>query len=281
MRLLDLMEPEETVGNLWHDMASGIGADVSYPQAGAALATLRPSLAVLFRALGGPMGVELAEAPATLMAHRRPIHRKLGAEREREWVAHFDGERLSLPPLIAAFPDPDLNRAAYFWLTALAATADTQELALPVDPTAFDCAQITLNAAAADAAYAACPGLRDAYVRMAALCVAGRPKVMRPAQEAAIEVAICQQLGGDTPSLQPQPAPRSYMPFAPVPIWLRFGAHGSGASAADDAADQQTPPPLPPIPVANLARARIRTSKTARTVSSFITLNRSCPGWNR
>jgi len=23
MKLLDLMEPEETVGNLWHDMASG------------------------------------------------------------------------------------------------------------------------------------------------------------------------------------------------------------------------------------------------------------------
>ena len=97
MRLLDLMEPEETVGNLWHEMASGIAAHVSYPEAGVSLASVRPSLAVLFRALGGASGVELAEAPATLVRHRRPVRRNLGAERDREWVAGYDGESLSLP----------------------------------------------------------------------------------------------------------------------------------------------------------------------------------------
>ena len=37
MHLLDLMEPEETVGNLWHDMASRIGAEASYPEAAGAV----------------------------------------------------------------------------------------------------------------------------------------------------------------------------------------------------------------------------------------------------
>ena len=29
MKLLDLMEPEETVGNLWHDMASNLAGEVA------------------------------------------------------------------------------------------------------------------------------------------------------------------------------------------------------------------------------------------------------------
>lgn len=238
MRLLDLMEPEETVGNLWHDLANGIGADVSYPAAAVALATVRPSLVVLFRALGGAAGVELGEVPATLMTHRRPLRRRLGTEREREWLAGFDGERLNLPPFIAAFPEAELNRAAYFWLTALAATADISDLALPEDSLAFDCAQIGLNAIAARAADTACPGLSDAHARMVTQCVAKRPNVMRPTHEADIEAAICAQLCDDTAPLTAQPAPRGYMPFAPVPIWLRFGTPGSGANAAEEAADQ-------------------------------------------
>ncbi|MDZ7711452.1 MAG: hypothetical protein U5K36_16380 [Roseovarius sp.] len=46
MRLWDLMEPEETVGNLWHDMASGIGAQTVYPQASVSLVSVRPSLSI-------------------------------------------------------------------------------------------------------------------------------------------------------------------------------------------------------------------------------------------
>lgn len=243
MRLLDLMEPEETVGNLWHEMASGIGADQSYPDAMVTLSSVRPSLAVLFRALGGAPGVELGEAAATLMQHRRPIRRKLAADQDREWVASFDGERLNLPPAIAAFPQANLNRAAYFWLTALAATSDPADTQPQGEGSAFDCAQIRLNAAAADAVYAACPGLHDAYAQMAALSIAARPKIMRPAQEARLETAICDQLSGNPTAPIAMPASRSYMPFAPVPIWLRFGAPGSGAGAAEEAAENAAPTP--------------------------------------
>ncbi|WP_084863846.1 nitric oxide reductase activation protein NorD [Salibaculum halophilum] len=243
MHLRDLMEPEETVGNLWHDMASGIGADVTHPQAGVTLAAVRPSLAVLFRGLGGAPGVELAEAPATLVQHRRPLRRKLGAERDREWIARFDGERLTLPPVMAAFPDPALNRAAYFWLTALAATADPEQMDLDQTGPAHDCAQIRANARAADAAHAACPGLRRAYAEMARHCAEARPDVTRPAQEAALEAAIRDQLCGHTPELAAAPAARGYMPMAPVPIWLRFAAPGKGDAAEEAAPDPAAPPP--------------------------------------
>ena len=243
MHLLDLMEPEETVGNIWHDMASGIGADVSHPEAGVTLASVRPSLAVLFRGLGGPPGVELAEAPATLAQHRRPLRRKLGADRDLEWIPRFDGESLTLPPAIATFPDAVLNRLAYFWLTALAANADLGQMDLDRTGPALDCAQVRANALAADAAYAACPGLRQAYDTMAKYCANARPDVMRPAQEAALEAAIRDQLCGSTPDLATSPAARGYMPMAPVPIWLRFAAPGRGSAPEDDASDPAAPPP--------------------------------------
>ncbi|WP_306152406.1 nitric oxide reductase activation protein NorD [Roseovarius sp. MMSF_3281] len=243
MHLLDLMEPEETVGNLWHDMASRIGAEVSYPEASVTLASVRPSLAVLFRSLGGAPGVELSEVAATLAAHRRPLRRKLGAERDHEWLARFDGERLALPPFIAAFPEEALNRAAYFWLTALAACADITAFDFTVEGPAQDCAQIRANMAAADAAYAACPGLRQRYEKMARLCAEARPNVIRPAQEAAMEAAILDQLCGTRPAISPRAAARGYMPAAPVPIWLRFGNPGAGAAASGEEADPAAPPP--------------------------------------
>ena len=172
MKLLDLMEPEETIGNLWHDMAHGMGGAAVYADAAVTLAQVRPSLAVLFRALGGDAGVEMAEAAATLTRHRRSLQRKLGAEREKEYVASFDGLRLRLPPFIAAYADHTLNRAAYFWLVALAAFAQ-----VPRDfsnPRAADSAQIAANAAAAELAHAACPGIRAAYREMSTLTLAAR-----------------------------------------------------------------------------------------------------------
>ncbi|WP_171130318.1 MULTISPECIES: nitric oxide reductase activation protein NorD [unclassified Ruegeria] len=245
MQLRDLMEPEETVGNIWHDMASGIGAGVTYPEAGVTLASVRPSLAVLFRALGGAPGVELAEVAPSIVQHRQVMRRKLGAERDREWVARFDGERLALPPVMEAFPDPDLNRAAFLWLTALAAMTEVDAL----DPGAFgpmlDCAYIRANAAAAEKAFIACPGLRDRYVAMAKFCAEARTNMHRPAQEAAMEQAVRDQLCGQRPALDTIDADaRSYMPCAPVPIWLRFERPGTGGQAADDAeADTAAPAP--------------------------------------
>jgi nitric oxide reductase NorD protein len=242
MKLLDLMEPEETIGNLWHDMAHGRGGDALFPQAAVTLAQVRPSLAVLFRALGGQAGVELGEAPATLMRHRRPLHRKLGAEREKEYVAGYDGARLRLPPVMEIYPDAALNRAAYFWLVALAAHA--QVPAATADARAADCAMIRANAAAADLAYAACPGLREAYTAICAFTLKARSTAHLSAAEAAMEQALRDQLMGGTAAQEEGAQDRSYMPLAPVPFWLRFADGASGDAAAEAADEANAPPPM-------------------------------------
>lgn len=242
---LDLMEPEETVGKLWHDMAGGMGADVHYPDAVVALGDLRTSLAVLFRALGGMPGVELSEAPAQLVRHRRSLRRRVATERDKSYTASFDGTALRLPPVLDCFSDPALNRAAYFWLTALAASVDLEATPLPepdMDAHAFDAAQVTLNTQAANAAFIRCPGLRDAYTMMAHLCAALRPAQSLPAAEAAIEGAIRNQLDGLCTVTRDPASVRGYVPFKPVPIWLRFSAPTTGDAPAE-AAETDAPPP--------------------------------------
>ena len=181
--------------------------------------------------------MELTEAAPTLARHRRPLRRRLGAERDREWLASFDGERLALPPFIASFPDAELNQAAYFWLTAMAARADADLSALPDAGPGWDCAQIRANAAASDAVYAACPGLRPAYAAMAALCLAARPDLFRPPHEARMEQAIRDQLGGKSLSVAATADVKGHMPYAPVAIWLRFLRPGAGAAAGDEQDD--------------------------------------------
>ncbi len=242
MHLLDLMEPEETIGNLWHDMAHGMGADVVFVEAAVALADVRPSLAVLFRALGGNAGVEMGEAPATLVAHRRDIRRKLGAEREKEYVASFDGERLRLPPSIAAFPDQSLNRAAYFWLVALAAHAQVPGPSLT--QRAHDCVQIRVNAAAADCAFIACPGLRNKFESMCKAALMSRPTQRLPKAEAAMEDAVRDQLCGTATTVQDHITDHRYMTFAPVPFWLRFDTFKTGNAAEPDTENANAPPPV-------------------------------------
>lgn len=270
MRLLDLIEPEETVGNLWHDMASGIGAGVTFPDAAVTLTTVRPSLAVLFRALGGAPGVELAEVAPNVVHHRQVMRRKFGAERDREWVARFDGEKLALPPVMEAFPATELNRAAYFWLTALAALSDMSDLDLSGQGQAQDCAQIRANAAAADRAYRACPGLRDSYAVLVAYCAQSRTDLHRTAQEAAMEQAVRDQLCGTKGSIGAVDEPaRHYMPFAPVPIWLRFVEPGQGGHAADDAeADPKAPPPTAALSTRKMGERKVQDQHNRR--DSFI-----------
>lgn len=239
LRPLDLMDPEETVGNIWHDYVVGVGAHEAYPDAAAHLDSIRPSLTMMFRALGGQPGVDLVEAAAIVARHRRSRIRKLATERDKIYQSAFDGERLRLPPLIDAFPEYKLNRAAYFWLTALAALSDPSALeAGAADGVARDFAMIRENAMLAAKADAECPGLRGAYAKMNAHLLARRPRMQLPASEANIEQAVRLALVGDTlPDMASVAANRAHMTFTPVPIWLDFHPAGSGA-APDDLPDE-------------------------------------------
>jgi nitric oxide reductase NorD protein len=138
------------------------------------------------------------------------------------------------------FADPALNRAAYFWLTALAACSDIEEFPDPSkEGLAFDVEQIKLNGRATRRAFAQCPGLHEAYKGMTDLIIAHRPLSKGQSSEAIIERAIVEQLLGNAPEFQQVTS--AYTPFQPVPIWLRFVSPGVGSTAAE-AAEANTPP---------------------------------------
>ncbi|MCE6960475.1 VWA domain-containing protein [Cereibacter sphaeroides] len=243
--VFDLMEPEETVGNLWHDYASRFAATRGHEGAAVTLEAMRPSVAVLFRALGGPAGVEIGESPATAARHRRGLGSKLGETRILEHVAGFDGERLRLPPVLDCFPSADLNRAAYLWLAALAAQVDLPE---PAGPLAFDLAQIAAMEAATARVLSLAPGLADVYRTLSAHVRLSRETHAAFGTETAVEERVRAALGGTMTArahdLTGGREPSGYAPFAPVPLWLRL-SRGAGGKAASNPDETNAPASLP------------------------------------
>ncbi|SIO30287.1 nitric oxide reductase NorD protein [Vannielia litorea] len=241
MHLLDLMEPEETVGNLWHDMAARWGHAGGDAGEAVTLEQMRASVATLYRALGGGAGVEIVPAPLTTSGHRTGRLRRIGTPREQAHVADFDGDRLRLPPVIDAFSTRALNRACYLWLAALASCV---EIPAPADdPLAADRAEIAALAAASDRAYAACPGLRGSYESLCRHLIETRRRSGLPRCEAGVEQLVLDQLAGQSEAEEclACPAPRGYCSYAPVPIWLRLRAGGSGGRAPAEAQEQAAP----------------------------------------
>ncbi len=236
---LDLMEPEETVGNLWHGLTQRLTPVAGHSVSAVALDALRPSIAVMFRGLGGASGVEIAASPATASRHRRSLGAQLGDARVLEHVAHFDGTTLRLPPVMAAFPSLDLNRAAYLWLAALAACA--QPIRLPDDLVGADLAWILAMQQATIRALALCPGLRAAHAALCAHLLSQMPNPSFPAERAVSEAARCV-LSGAPLALTTQLTPGGYCPLAPPPIWLRLDVAANGAAAAPDQDAISAPP---------------------------------------
>ncbi|MGH1466237.1 MAG: nitric oxide reductase activation protein NorD [Cognatishimia sp.] len=245
MELLNLFEPEETVGNAWHDIASRIASDQRFEQAAIQLPQIRTSLAVLFRALGGAAGVDIAEAPASKALHRTRLRLAFGSGGETVTSATYDGERLRLPPVIDCFADPSLNKAAYMWLTASAALTDVSQLDLPMADQARDCAQIRANIQASDRVFKNCPGLREVYGHLCSGILEQRVTATLPPAEAAMERAVRDQLNGSAAPIEISATSRGYRPFAPVPIWLDFRPTVASKHNPDAAQEKSSAPGVP------------------------------------
>lgn len=240
-------EPEETVGKIWHAVASRFDAPVEHAGAAVRLGEVSGRIAVLFRGLGGAGSVEIKAAAAEPSRHRLSRLRRLGVAEERAARATFDGEALRLPPEIAVFPAREANAALYLWLAASAAHAP----AVPAedDPLRADLAALRAAHAATAATLAACPGLVDLHAGLAeATRALRRPRALPPA-EAAVEAAIGALLGGDRPEgrgaaalaaieagdLSAHRAPRRYRPFEPVPLWAALVPRSAGRAPDEDA----------------------------------------------
>ncbi len=235
-------EPEESVGKLWHALASRLDTPGADDGGAVRLAEVSGRLAVLFRGLGGSPSVEIRAAPDEASRHRRGLLRRLGTSEERAPRASFDGEALRLPERLSVFPAREANAGLYLWLTACAAHAGPA--IVEKDPLLADLAAIDAANRMTDAALAAAPGFRSLHAELCRAALALRPQVSLPPAEAAVEARLRGALGERQDHLPPLPdkAPRAYRTFHPVPLWpqLRVPA-ASEAEAVETRATEGAP----------------------------------------
>ncbi|WJW75448.1 VWA domain-containing protein [Thiohalobacter sp. IOR34] len=208
---------EEQVGQLWHRLVTRIAND-RYPAAAVALEGLRLPLGILFRAIGGDGGLEIAPAEATEHGARRRLLQRIAGVNRKIQLAWRDDQALRLPAVIDYLPSPALNRDLYFWLAALAGLDSESE------------AQndwFGHNQRLTRKVLQRFPGLAPRYRRLVEAHLALRPDPARLGRnEAAAEQAIRQALQepGSVDHL-----PDARRPPQPVLLWLHPDPPGAGA----------------------------------------------------
>ncbi|MDO8958788.1 MAG: nitric oxide reductase [Rhodocyclaceae bacterium] len=229
---------EEWIGGLW-DRWITQAARRDHPAAAAHLKDHEKTLGVIFRALGGDAGLRVAAAADTMHGARRRLLERIAGVHERAALAALDAETLRLPPRIAVFPAPTLNRDLYVWLAAMAGSAGPALLGN------FGGEWIVRNQFAAWATLQRYPGLAPRYRRLVDALLAERlaPEKMS-ADEAAQEQAVRQALTdpGSVAALPPLTGSKA-RPLQPVPLWLYPAppavARGAKLAAMDESEGEQ------------------------------------------
>lgn len=249
-------EPEETVGKLWHEFASRLGAPEAHEGAAVDLSEVSGRLAVFFRGLGGAPSVEIRAVSAEVSRHRLGFLRRLGAEAEVVARASFDGEALRLPERLAVFPDRAANGALYLWLSACAAHAPVH--VVDPDPLRADLRHLRSARDMVRRTLAAAPGLAGLYGALCQAFLELRPDTALPREEAAVEALARDMLSAGAPltgraqalralldeegGLAALAAPRGYRPMAPVPLWPDLRPLAFSAAAEVESRDTDGTP---------------------------------------
>lgn len=238
MKLLHLLEPEETAGNLWHRIV-GHGQEAShFPDAAVTFEEMAPKLRVFFRGLGGNGGVDLKPAVPEVSHHRLARRKRVGLRTERVVRARFDGDHFSLPDVIGIFPERVSNELLYFWLAAWTVVGGSDVPDLPSDPLERDWARLDHADRTTCAVLKKYPGLTKHYARLSTLILGQRAVRALPAAEADVEAAICKLIEravnicanratiSERRSHRPH-APQGYKTYLPVPLWGEIENHRS------------------------------------------------------
>jgi len=240
-------EFEEHVGRWWHRWAASATSYPEHSDAEVRFESVRDTLAVYFRALGGGRSLALVNATAQDSAHRLTFRQRLGLEGEPMERARRDDESAVLPGRLALFPEAALNRDLFFWLTAL--LAEIRQLPAPADPLQRDLLEITEAARASEVVCERLPGLAARYRRLCAALLDIRPQRALPPAEADVEALIRHLLGqpgalaspgallrriGAGEALARLTAPGRYRPPLPVPLWGHAWADETTSPAATE-----------------------------------------------
>ncbi|OAF10307.1 nitric oxide reductase activation protein NorD [Bradyrhizobium neotropicale] len=228
--MLDFLELEETVGRAWHRLVGGTASYPVHAEHAVTLADVRPRIAVMFRALGGEGGVQIASASARRAGHRLGWRQRIGLGDERIEQPGRDAVSIFLPDRIAIFADRALNAALYRWLAAWFAFAPAEAIE-EVDPLRRDLLMLRRASEIAVLVLTECPGLFDDYARLAAATAMARPRRPLPRIEQEMEQIVLALLGADAPPAGklwpammgtgslPERAPPGYRAILPCPLW--------------------------------------------------------------
>lgn len=228
--MLDFLELEETVGRAWHRLVGGTASYPVHPDHAVLLTDVRPRIAVMFRALGGEAGVQIASAGARRTGHRLGWRQRIGLGDERLEQVGRDAATIFLPDSIAIFADRALNAALYRWLAAWFAFAPTEEIG-EVDLLRRDLLMLRRASEVAVLVLTECPGLAEDYARLAAAVAMARPRRPLPCIEQDMELIVRTLLGADVPpagrlwpammgtGALPDKAPPGYRAILPCPLW--------------------------------------------------------------
>lgn len=199
---------EEFIGKIWHRYITH-AADTQFPDAAVELDDVRHTAAIFFRALGGEGGLRIERALESDDASRRSLLQRIAGSGKKTELAWRDEETLRLPDQIALFPERQLNRDLYLWLTALSA------IEVEADPFNWleNNRQRTLKT------LHTWPGLKQRYLKLVEAHLQLRPAPdSLPKAEAHQEQIIRQLL------LSPEQARlftlAAKKPPKPVPLWL-------------------------------------------------------------
>lgn len=228
--MLDFLELEETVGRAWHRLVGGTASYPVHADHAVSLAEIRPRIAVMFRALGGEAGVQMASASARRTGHRLGWRQRIGLGDERLEQPGRDTVSIFLPDSLAIFADRELNAALYRWLAAWFAFAPVDTIG-EADPLRRDLLNLRRVSEIAVLVLTECPGLAEDYARLAAAMAMARPRRTLPRIERDMEQIVLTLLGADVPPAGklwpammgtgplPDKAPPGYLAILPCPLW--------------------------------------------------------------
>ena len=241
---------EEWVGARWHRFITR-AADATYPCAEVQLEQVQRAVQMLFRAGGGDALVRVVPATAQKVGGPRGWLQKMAGAGERAPTPTLDAQTLALPPVLAVFPDVQLNRDLYLWLAAQGAC----HVATPAG-------WLADNVAATQRALQRFPGLRTRYARLVQAHLAQRAAPSRLQGSArALEQAVQDALRASLPEggsglarddgaalparaasrASPLPPASAVAPTSVTPVWLWLQALHVGEDAAESVADGAEP----------------------------------------
>ena len=124
---------EEWVGKVWHQWVTR-SVNHEYPQAQVNLDEMRKTLGIVLRALSGDAGLQIRQSTDVASNAPRNLMQRIAGTGLKTQAAWRDADSLNLPDSIALFPQRELNRELYLWLTVLGSEEGRMQYAPTEDP---------------------------------------------------------------------------------------------------------------------------------------------------